>query len=131
VVDFRKFERNDLPRSDRKLFLLSNFTGSPRSNASSGSGKKEGARRKRAEHDESDYFDTMDGFVKKDPTAPPNGNATAVKNPVAGRPSESIAGREAGLIGLYTEVMGCSEIEARSTYMHVDRAGNTEVGNGS
>jgi hypothetical protein len=61
----------------------------------------------------------MDGSVKKESEAFPNGSVRTA--------GSSAAGREEQLVRLYMDLTGCSESEARSTYMHVHRTLNPKV----
>jgi hypothetical protein len=66
----------------------------------------------------------MDGPVKKDSEASPEGNTAAR------RPAEGVTVQEEKLVRLYMELTGCGESEARSTYMHMESAENAGAGGG-
>jgi hypothetical protein len=72
----------------------------------------------------------MDGAVKKESEASPNGSPLAAGRPGADGAVANVTGQEEQLMRLYMDLTGCSESEARSTYMHVHRAGNVEAGDG-
>jgi hypothetical protein len=64
----------------------------------------------------------MDGKVQPAEDSSREGAREPVKQAVPGVAAKNSALGEEKLLGFYMELTGCSECEARSTYMHVEPA---------